>query len=191
MAGKKTKDKAVGRTRGGLNTKLHAVVDNLGRPIEFLLSPGNGNDCTHAVELLEQVEITESNILADRAYGAKEIREYISGQGASYTIPPRRNVSEPWPVDLELYKRRNVIERFFQKLKWFRRVATRYDKLDSSFLAFVYLASISILLMYVLPPIFGVIGDGVKTYKFWVFCTLCARTQPAAQFIICSPFSEA
>ena len=145
--GGKTADKAVGRTRGGLNTKLHAIVDGLGNPVEFMLSAGNDHDSVHAVELLEKVEISGSNVLADRAYGAKTIRAYISEQGASYVIPPQSNVSDPWPVDWSLYKERHLVECFFQKLKWFRRIATRYDKLGASFLAFVYLASIAILLI--------------------------------------------
>ena len=146
MEGKKTENKAVGRTRGGLNTKLHAIVDGLGNPVEFLLSAGNDHDSIHAVELLEKVNITGSNILGDKAYGSKEIRTYIVENGACYTIPPKSNVTTPWPVDWWLYKERHLVECFFQKIKWFRRVATRYDKLDSSFLAFVFLASISILL---------------------------------------------
>ena len=145
--GGKTEDKAVGRTRGGLNTKLHAIVDGLGNPVEFLLSAGNDNDCVHAIELLENVELCGSNVLADRAYGARSIREYISEHGANYVIPPQSNVSNPWPVDWYLYKERHLIECFFQKIKWFRRIATRYDKLDASFLAFVYLAAIAILLL--------------------------------------------
>ena len=130
MAGEKTADKAVGRTRGGLNTKLHAIADGLGNPVEFLLSAGNDNDCVHAVELLEKVELSGSNVLADRAYGARSIREYISKHGANYVIPPQSNVSNPWPVDWSLYKERHLVECFFQKIKWFRRIATRYDKLD-------------------------------------------------------------
>ena len=95
MVGKKTEDKAVGRTRGGLNTKLHAIVDGLGNPVEFLLSAGNDNDCVHAVELLENVELCGSNVLADRAYGVRSIREYISEHRANYVIPPQSNVSDP------------------------------------------------------------------------------------------------
>ena len=147
MVGKKTEHKAVGRTRGGLNTKLHVIVDGLGNPVEFLLSPGNDHDSVHAIELLKQTEITGSNVLADRAYGTEAIRTYIEQRGASYTIPPRNNILEPWPVDWWLYKERHLVECFFQKIKWFRRIATRYDKLDASFLAFVYLAAIAILLI--------------------------------------------
>ena len=100
--GEKRADKAVGRTRGGLNTKLHAIVDGLGNPVEFMLSAGNDHDSVHAVELLKKVEISGSNVLADRAYGAKMIRAYISEQGARYVIPPQSNVSDPWSVDLAL-----------------------------------------------------------------------------------------
>ena len=146
MAGKKTENKAVGRTRGGLNTKLHAIVDGLGNPVEFLLSAGNDHDSIHAVELLEKIDITGSNILGDKAYGSKEIRTYIDENGACYTIPPQSNVTAPWPADWRLYKERHLAECFFQKIKWFRRAAARSDKLASSFLAFVFLASISILL---------------------------------------------
>mgnify|MGYP000058268083 FL=1 len=122
-------------------------MDGLGNPVEFLLSAGNDHDSVHAMELLEKVQICGSNVLADRAYGARTIREYISEHGASYVIPPQSNVSEPWPVDWYLYKERHLVECFFQKIKWFRRIATRYDKLDASFLAFVYLAAIAILLI--------------------------------------------
>ena len=137
----------MGRSRGGLTTKLHAIVDGLGNPVDFLLSPGNDADCTHAIELLSKVDIAGSNILGDRAYGSEEIRYYITESRAVYTIPPKSNIKEPWPVDWWLYKERHLVECFFQKLKWFRRIATRYDKLDNSFLAFVYLASIAILLL--------------------------------------------
>ena len=134
-------------SRGGRTTKIHAIVDGLGNPVEFLLSRGNEHDSTHAIELLSKVNISESNILADKAYGSKAIREYITEQNTVYTIPPRSCNSEQWFCDWCIYKERHLVECFFQKIKWFRRVATRYDKLDSSFLGFVYLASISILLI--------------------------------------------
>ena len=111
-----------------------------------MLSAGNDHDSVHAVKLLENVKISGSNVLADRAYGAKMIRAYISEQGANYVIPLQSNVSDPWPVDWWLYKEWHLVECFFQKLKWFRRIAPRYDKLDASFLAFVYIAVIAILL---------------------------------------------
>ena len=144
--GKKSENKAVGVSRGGRNTKIHALVDGLGNPLAFLLSSGNDHDSKHAVSLLSQINIEGSNILGDKAYGAKAIRDYITSQEASYTIPPKSDASDPWSVDWYTYKERHLIECFFQKLKWFRRVFTRYDKLDASFLAFVYIAAITILL---------------------------------------------
>ena len=144
--GKKSGDKAVGVSRGGRNTKIHALVDGLGNPLAFLLSSGNDHDSKHAVPLLSQIDIKGSNILGDKAYGAKTIRDYIDSQNAVYTIPPQSNVSDQWPIDWYTYKERHLVECFFQKLKWFRKVFTRYDKLDTSFLAFVHIAAISILL---------------------------------------------
>ena len=145
--GEKTGNKAVGRTKGGLNTKLHAIVDGLGNPVAFLLSPGNDNDSTHAIELMSMTDITGSNLLGDKAYGAKDILAYIREHGAVVVIPPKSSTKEPWPVDYCLYKERHLVECFFQKIKWFRRVSTRFDKLVKSFLAFVYMAAILIWLL--------------------------------------------
>lgn len=143
---KKGGSKAIGRTRGGLNTKIHAVVDGIGNPVAFLLSAGTDADSTHAIELLSQLPIENSNILGDKAYGTQKIRTYITEAGAVYTIPPKVNTKDPWECDYWLYKERHLVECFFQKIKWFRRIATRYDKHDSSFLSFVYLTAIMILL---------------------------------------------
>jgi len=96
---------------------------------------------------LDTVSIENSTVIGDKAYGSKEIREAISARGAQYAIPPKENNPDPWPCDWYLYKERHLVECFFQKLKWFRRIATRYDKKDLSFLAFIYLASIAILLV--------------------------------------------
>ena len=82
----------------------------------------------------------------DKAYGSKEVRDYIISQGATYAIPPKSNALEPWDVDQWQYKERHLVECFFNKLKHFRRVATRYDKLASRFQSFVFLACVMILL---------------------------------------------
>ncbi len=71
--------------------------------------------------------------MGDKAYGSKEIRDYITEHGATYAIPPKSNNPDPWHCDWWQYKERHLVECFFQKLKWFRRVATRYDKSDDSF----------------------------------------------------------
>ena len=96
--------------------------------------------------MLSCIDISNSTILADKAYGTKEILDYIQRQDGDYAIPPKSNTKNPWKCDWFLYKERHLIECFFLKLKQFRRVATRYDKLATSFLAFIYIAAISILL---------------------------------------------
>ena len=121
------------------------MVDGLGNPLHFLLSGGQLHDCKAAIPLLSKLEISGSNVLADRAYGTDEIRTYILENDAEYTIPPKSNNSNPWYCDYWRYKERHLVECFFNKIKAFRRVATRYDKLASSFLAFVHIASIWIL----------------------------------------------
>ena len=110
-----------------------------------MLIQGNIADNVVAIDLLDTVDITNCNILADKAYGTNAIREYIESKNAFYTIPPKSNALEPWYCDFHIYKERHLIECFFNKIKAFRRVAARYDKLASSFLAFVYIASIWIL----------------------------------------------
>ena len=92
------------------------------------------------------LDISDSTVLADKAYGTKEIRDYVSSKEAVYQIPPKSNTVNPWDCDYWHYKERHVVECFFQKLKQFRHIATRYDKLSSSFQAFVYLGCILILL---------------------------------------------
>ncbi len=130
---------------GWKDDKIHAIVDGLGNPVHLQLSTGNLHDSTVATEVLSYVMIKESVVQADRAYGTTEIRAYITEQGADYNIPPKSNAKEPWPCDRWLYKKRHLVECFFQKIKQFRRVATRYDKLASRFFAFVLLAAICIL----------------------------------------------
>ena len=104
------------------------------------------HDSKLAIDMLSNINISESTILADKAYGTKEILDYIQKEDGDYAIPPKSNSTVKWRYDHILYKERHLVECFFLKLKQFRRVATRYDKLASSFLAFIYIASISILL---------------------------------------------
>ncbi|WP_322174528.1 transposase [Acutalibacter caecimuris] len=127
--------------------KLHAIAEGLGNLTAFFLSAGNDHDFIHTVELLDKLEISDSHVLADCAYGAQSIRDYILEHGSNYIIPPQSNIAEPWPVGWYLYKERHLIECFFQKIKWFRRIATRYDKPDVSFLACVHFAAIAIFLI--------------------------------------------
>ena len=139
-------NQCIGVSRGGRSTKIHAAVDALGNPIALLLTTGNTADITVARDLLSQIDFKGSRILADRAYGKWEFREYIANHGADFCIPPKANNTDPWYVDWWLYKERHLVEKFFLKLKEYRRVAMRFDKLASRFLSFVHLACIRILL---------------------------------------------
>lgn len=120
-------------------------MDGLGNPVYLQLSAGNLNDCSVAVDVLSHLPIAGSMILADRGYDSDEILVYIEGQAARHTIPPKSNRIDQRKCDWWLYKERHLVECFFNKLKHFRRVATRYDKLAKSFFAFALLASIMIL----------------------------------------------
>ena len=112
------RDVCIGRTRGGKNTKIHALVNREGIPVCLSISAGNCADCDQAIPLLQKFgKIKGSNILGDRAYGAKKIRLFLAEQGAQYTIPPTKNLLHPWKYDRQTYKRRNVIERCFCRLK--------------------------------------------------------------------------
>ena len=110
------------------------------------LTPGNINDCAVAIELLSGVTISGSIIMGDKAYGTLKVRKHIEANNASYCIPPKSNSVEPWDCDFHQYKERHAVECFFNKLKQFRHIATRYDKLSRNFLSFVFLGSSMILL---------------------------------------------
>lgn len=91
------------------------VVDALGNPVHFMLTGGQAHDSKAAVDLLSGVQISGSNILGDKAYGAKEIRDYITGQNAVYTIPPKENCADPWTCDFHTYKAYRTPEELFDK----------------------------------------------------------------------------
>jgi transposase len=135
----------MGRSRGGLTTKIHAVVDAKGLPIRLGLTPGQAYDGESAMELLNALPET-AMVLADKAYDANAIREMINDQGAWANIPPKSNRKDPICFSPYLYKARNLVERFFNKIKHFRRIATRYDKLAANYMAMIKLASIRIWL---------------------------------------------
>ncbi|URK86169.1 IS5 family transposase (plasmid) [Rhizobium sp. RCAM05350] len=134
----------LGRSRGGLSTKIHAATEALGLPIRLIGSPGQRNDIAFAHDLVDGFEAVAA--LADKGYDADHLCERITQAGTRLVIPPRRNRKVQRAYDAELYKERNRIERFFNKLKQFRRVATRYDKLLANFMGVVKLAAIAIWL---------------------------------------------
>jgi len=132
----------LGRSRGGLSTKIHAAGDALGNPVRLIGSPGQRNDIAFAHALVEGFDAEAT--IADKGYDADHLCDRIAENGAEVVIPPKRNRKTKRAYDAALYKERNIIERFFNKLKHFRRVATRYDKLLANFMGFVKLAAITI-----------------------------------------------
>jgi len=135
----------MGRSRGGLTTKIHALVDSEGRPIALKLTEGQAHDGRSAADMFETVQAGQI-LLADRAYDSDVLREALSGRGAWGNIRLMPNRKNRPAFSAWLYRYRNLVERFFNKLKHFRAVATRYDKRDDNFLAGVKLASLRIWL---------------------------------------------
>ena len=115
------------------------LADALGRPLRFVLTPGQCGDVTQAEALIEGS--TGRHVIADRAYDSRALREAIEATGATAVIPPNPTRKHPHRYNPELYRLRNRIERCFNKLKHFRRIATRYDRRALHFLAFIHLAS--------------------------------------------------
>ena len=140
----------MGRSRGGLTTKIHVVTDARGLPIRLCLTSGQDHDISVAEDLLSHMKKGEM-LLADKAYGAKWLREMLFNKGAWANIPPKSNSKSSFVFSPYLYKQRNLVERFFNKIKFFRRIATRYDKLGQMYLAMVKLASIRIILRFYEP----------------------------------------
>ena len=135
----------MGRSRGGLTTKVHALTDARGLPIKLALTPGQAHDSIGATMLLTDLD-DGSVLLGDKAYDADWIRERIEAQGAAANIPDKVNRKHRHRFSKTLYKQRNHIERFFNRIKHFRRIATRFEKHAANYLAMIKLASIRIWL---------------------------------------------
>ena len=123
------------------------MVDARGLPLRFLVSPGQASDKAGVPALLNGLAPARHTV-ADRGYDAKAIVEMIAGHGSEAHIPTQRGRKIQRSVDPELYCQRNLVERFFNKIKHFRRIATRYDKLARNFLAAIAIASIRLWLRH-------------------------------------------
>ena len=123
---------AIGRSRGGRTTKVHAVCDGIGRLRAFLLSPGNIADITVAPDLIASAPVGKT-FIADKGYDATPLRDSVAARGARVVIPNNATRRRPYPFDAVAYRDRNLIERMFCTLKDRRRIATRYDKLARNF----------------------------------------------------------
>lgn len=134
----------MGLSRGGFTSKLHVSVDALGNPIDIILTGGQTSDITVAPTLIEGH--TDCNVIADKGYDSNDLVESVESNNCRAVIPPRSNRKTPRDYDRFLYKERHLVENFFSKIKEYRKVATRYDKLADVFLSFVYLAAALICL---------------------------------------------
>ena len=130
---------ALGRSRGGFSTKIHILVDALGLPLDFILTAGQCHDVTQAPALLEGRH--SDYVIGDKGYDSDDLLALILDKGALPIIPARKNRTKSRDFDAHLYKERHLIECFINKIKWYRRIFVRYEKLDSRYLSFLFLVS--------------------------------------------------
>jgi transposase len=130
---------ALGRSRGGFSTKIHVVVDALGNPLDFVLTAGQAHDVTQGPALLEGRHA--DYVIADKGYDSDAFIEVIEAMGAIPVIPARKNRTAPRHYDVHLYKERHLVECFINKIKWYRRIFARFDKLAKRFLGFLSFVS--------------------------------------------------
>jgi transposase len=135
---------ALGRSRGGFSTKIHVIVDALGNPLDFVLTGGQRNDITQAATLLKGHR--SDYVIADKGYDDGDFIQLIREMGAIPVIPARKNRTQPRDYDQHLYKERHLVECFFNKIKWFRRIFSRFDKLDRCYLGFLSFVAVLIWL---------------------------------------------
>jgi transposase len=132
-------EQALGRSRGGFSTKIHVTVDGLGLPLRLRLTPGQASDIGQAEAMLVDFEF--EHVLADRGYAAQYFVDQVEATGAEAVIPPHQSAKVQRAYDRWLYRERHLIECFIGKIKHYRRVFTRFDKLASRYLGFVQFAS--------------------------------------------------
>lgn len=129
---------AIGRSRGGRNTKIHAIADAKGRLLSLILTGGEAHDCPVAKDLIRRCQAAEQ-LLGDKAYDSADLREDLEERGTKPVIPNKSNRKQPFSFNKKTYKQRHRIENAFCRLKDFRRIATRYDKLARNFFASICL----------------------------------------------------
>ncbi|PRX29380.1 putative transposase [Meinhardsimonia xiamenensis] len=127
--------------QGALNSKLHAVCDGDGKLLILLLTKGQVSDCEGARHIFGHLPPDDSILIADRGYDADWLREALQERRITPCIPPRGNRREPVPFDAGLYKRRNLVERMFGRLKDWRRIAMRYDRCTHTFMSAICIAA--------------------------------------------------
>ena len=138
------KNQAIGTSHGGKTTKIHLLINEKMQLLNVILTGGQIHDSEPALALFADIDLSGKSVLADRAYCGQSIRDYLEKHSAKICIPDKVNFRIKHNFDAELYKRRNLVERFFQRIKNCRHIATRYDKLAVCFKNFVLLAAFAI-----------------------------------------------
>ena len=141
MAQKGGLRQGIGRSRGGRSSKVHVAVDAFGRPLRIDVTGAQTHD-SKAFGAFLGWEIPPLAIVADKAYGSAAIRQDITDEGAVAVIPSKSNARNPIPHDTNLYAMRNLVERFFCRMKDMRRLTTRYEKLKRNFLSMLHIFAI-------------------------------------------------
>ncbi|AVO42371.1 IS5 family transposase [Simplicispira suum] len=136
---KKNGPQSIGKSRGGWNTKVHLVAADARTAVTFSLSPGQAHDAPEGRRLLQSLGPTSRpiHLLMDRAYEGNETRQLALDMGFIPVVPPTRTRLDPWEYDRAMYRRRNEVERLFRRLKGYRRIFSRFEKLDAMFLGFL------------------------------------------------------
>ena len=141
---KKNGAQSIGKSRGGWTTKIHLIAANARTALDFTLSPGQASDGPEGRKLLEnrgpRRPLTIHSVIMDRAYEGNETRQLVFDLGLDPVVPPKCNRIDPWEYNREMYKRRNEVERLFRRLKGFRRIFSRFEKLDVMFSGFICFA---------------------------------------------------
>ena len=133
-------ERAIGRSRGGPTTKIHMACDAHGNPIDFEITGGQIHDVVKAPEIISKIKGAE-NLIADKGYDSDEVRKQARAAGMNSIIPRKINSKKPNPeFDKHLYRMRHLVENLFARLKHYRGIATRFEKLARNYKALVYIA---------------------------------------------------
>ena len=147
---------ALGRSKGGFSTKIHARAEGTGKPITFILTPGQRHETQVFEPLMEQGEVRgvgrgrprlrPQRVVGDKGYSSGKIRGYLRRRGIRFTIPRRLDEKHRGPFSRAIYRLRNRVERLFNRMKQFRRVATRYEKRGENYLTVLIIVAITLWL---------------------------------------------
>ena len=140
-AGSHAEAEALGRSRGGFGTKIHAITDALGNPLDFVLTGGQASDIGQADRLLGMTPVAAAAFVGDKGYDSDALIQAIAARAMAAVIPARRHRTQPREIDGFMYKERHLIECFFNKIKYYRRIFSRFEKLARNYMGFLRFAS--------------------------------------------------